>query len=185
MTQWPNWVDFIVLTIIFRTCYSGFGRGLLTEFFTLAGAVSVTALSVNYAGLVTSVVRQWVSWLDPTIAAVVIFWAIFFGLLFAVHQVVKWLATFIKWERLHWFIQGIGIALGALRGLWWSGFLLLVFVSSGLMYLKASVEERSILGPRLVGLSRESLERVANQFPGAEHRGESLVPPVKKPVAAR
>ena len=180
MTTWPNWVDLIVIIVIFRTCYIGFGRGLLTELFYLAGAVSVTALSVNYAGLVTSVVRPWVSWADPTIAAFVIFWAVFFSLLFAVHQLVKFLAAFIKWERLHWFIQGIGIALGALRGLWWSGFLLLVFVSSGLTYLKASVEERSILGPRLVGLSRESLERVANQLPGSEHRGETLVPPVKE-----
>ena len=180
MTKWPNWVDLIVITVIFRTCYVGFGRGLLAELLNLAGAVSVTVVSVNYAGLVTSVVRPWVSWADPTIAAFVIFVALFFGLLVAVHRLVKFLTAFIKWERLHWFIQGIGIALGALRGLWWSGFLLLVFVSSGVTYLKASVEERSIFGPRLVDLSRESLERVANQFPGAEHRGETLVPPVKE-----
>ena len=180
MTKWPNWVDLIVITIIFRTCYSGFGRGLLAELLNLAGAVSVTALSVNYGGLVTSTVRPWVPWVDSTIAEFVIFWALFFGLLFVGHKIIKFVTGFIKWERLHWFIQGIGIALGALRGLWWSGFILFVFASSGLTYLKASVEERSIVGPRLLGLSRESLERVTDTFPGVEHRGNPLVPPVKK-----
>ena len=180
MTKWPNWVDLVVIIIVFRTCYVGFGRGLLTELLSLAGAVSVTALTVNYASVVINVVRPWVLWADPTIATWVLFWAIFFGLLFAVHQLIKLVATMLKWERLHWFIQGIGIVLGALRGLWWAGLLLLAFVSSGVMYLQASVEERSILGPRLVSLSRESLERVTNQFPGVEHRGETLVPPLKK-----
>ena len=180
MTQWPNWVDLIIIIIVLRTCYSGFGRGLLTELLSLVGAVAVTALTVNYAGMLISAVAPWMSWADPVIVAAVVFWALFFSLLFVGHQIIKLVTGLIKWERLHWFIQGIGIAVGALRGLWWSGFVVLVLASSGLPYLAGSVEERSIFGPRLVRLARESLTSVTDQFPGAEYRGNVLIPPVKK-----
>ena len=52
MTTWPNWVDLIILILILRMSYNGFGRGLLMEMLQLAGAVAITCLSVNYWGLV-------------------------------------------------------------------------------------------------------------------------------------
>ncbi len=182
MSVWPNWVDLVIVTVIFRACYVGFARGLVAEFFQCIGAVCVTCLTVNYAKFLTAWLRPWIVWADPTIAAFVIFWLLFLALILLVRQLLKLLRAVVKWERVHWFIQGVAIVLGGLRGLWWAGFLMIVFVSSGFVYLQASVEERSVLGPRLLGISREYLERTANQFPGAVHRSKTFVPPLKQAV---
>ena len=179
MTTWPNWVDLIVITLLVRGCYIGFARGLLTELLYLSGAVCVTVLTVNYAQMVTDWLKPWLSWVNPTLATSIVFWLLFLITLFMVHQLIKALTSLMKWEQVNWFLQGIGVGLGGFRGLWWSGFLLIVLVSSGVTYLQASVEERSVLGPRLATLSRETLERVADRFPGAEHRAKVLVPPIK------
>ena len=179
MTTWPNWVDLIIVILVLRGCYVGFSRGLLTELVHCIGAVCVTALSVNYAGFLAHWLTPWIAWANPAIATSLLFWVLFLLALFAVHRIIRALATVIKWERVHWFLQGIGVVLGGLRGLWWAGFVLLVLVSSGVGYLKDSVEERSVVGPRLGTIARETLERVADQFPGAAHRGNTLVPPIK------
>ena len=178
MITWPNWVDLIVATVLLRTSYNGFGRGLLSELLSLAGAVSATVFAVNYARVVAQAASPWI-WFDQTIAGFVVFVGLFLILIVLVHIVIRRLTEIIKWERLHWAIQGLGLVLGALRGLWWSGVILVVLVSSGVTYLQDSVEQRSVLGPRLAQVARENLERVADRFPGASLRGPMLVPPLK------
>jgi uncharacterized membrane protein required for colicin V production len=178
VTTWPNWVDLIIVTILLRTSYNGFGRGLLAEIFSLGGAISVTTLAINYSNLVTQWVRPWV-WFDATVAGFVVFIGLFLILIFGVHLIIRRLTEVIKWERLHWAIQGLGLMLGALRGLWWSGVILAVLTASGVTYLQESVEQRSVLGPRLAQMARDSLERIADRFPGASLRGPVLIPPLR------
>ena len=117
MTTWPNWVDLIIITILLRTCYTGFGRGLWTEVLNLCGAISVTALTVNYARMVTDAFRSWLPF-NPTVVDFLGFWAFFALLLVAAHVLLKRLGEIIKWERFHWSIQSVGLMLGAVRGFW-------------------------------------------------------------------
>jgi len=58
---------------------------------------------------------------------------------------------------------------------------LLVLTASGVTYLQASVQERSVLGPRLVEFSRDYLQRVLERFPGAAPQGGLSIPPMKAP----
>ena len=178
MTTWPNWVDLIIVTILLRTSYNGFGHGLLTEILSLAGAVCATIFTINFSNLVTQRVSPWL-WFNQTIAGFVIFVALFLMLIYVVHVVMKRLTEIIKWERLHWAIQGLGLMIGALRGLWWCGVILTVLTLSGVTYLQESVEQRSVLGPQLAQLARVQLEQVADRFPGAALRGLVLIPPMK------
>ncbi|MBI3321234.1 MAG: CvpA family protein [Candidatus Omnitrophica bacterium] len=178
MTMWPNWIDLIIVTVIFGTCYNGFVRGILAELFLLIGAVSVTAITVNYAAWLARWVQQWVA-LPPPLIAVLGFWILFFGALILGHWVIKRLTEVFKWERVHWFVQSVGLCLGGLRGLWWSGFLLIVLTSSGLPVLQTAVEQRSVLGPRLVSMARRAVSQAAERFPGAQDRGSALVPPIR------
>lgn len=177
MTKLPNWVDLVLVILILRTCYSGFAKGMWTGLLTLVGAVSVTAITVNYSGIVADWLQQW-SRFSPHVTAAVVFWGIFLILVVSVHAALKRINEWIKWERLHWLIQGMGIILGGFRGLWWGGVLLLVFTSSGWSYLQQSVEDRSVLGPRLLKFSRQSLEEVTDRFPGAQYRPSHLIPPL-------
>jgi len=181
---WPNWVDLIIVTILLRACYSGFGRGLLAEVLNLVGAVGVTALTINYWAWLAHKLRPWL-WMDTTLANFIVFAVCFLTLMFLVHFIVRRLTELLKWERLHWAIQGVGLVLGGLRGLWWSGVFLVVLTSSGVVYLRSSVEERSVLGPRLVRVAHDYLEQVADRFPGATQRGGGLlVPPMKAAASA-
>ena len=182
VTTWPNWVDLVIVIVLLRTSYNGFGRGLLTEILSLAGAVCATIFTINYVNLVTRWVSPWV-WFNQTVAGFIIFIALFLILIFVVHVVIRRLTEVIKWERLHWAIQGLGLMAGAIRGLWWCGVILLVLTSSGVTYLRESVEQRSVLGPQLAQLARVQLEQVADRFPGASLRGQVLIPPMKPNAA--
>ena len=177
MTNWPNWIDLIVVTILLKTCYSGFGRGFLAEVLNLIGAVSATALTLNYASVVTDWLRPWF-WFDANVATFLVFGGLFLILIFVVHVIVRRMTEVLNWERLHWAVQGLGLVLGALRGLWWSGVILVVLISTGFAYLHDSVD-KSVLGPRLVTMSHESLGRIADRFPGAAYRSTTLVPPIR------
>ena len=178
MTILPNWVDLIVVTVFLIACYNGFGRGLVVELLILLGAISVTALTINYSGLAARWVQSYWS-AQPMLTAVLVFWGLFLILVVAMRFLLRTLTSAIKWERLHWSIQGIGLLLGGLRGLWWVGFILIALSSSGVPYLQQSVEERSVLGPRLLAAARVSLKQVADVFPGAEFQSAALIPPLQ------
>ena len=153
---------------------------MVTEILYLLGAISVTALTVNYWNLLLSWVRPWSS-LPVQLIAPIVFWALFLIVLVFAHMVLHRLTGLIRWERLHWLIQGIGMIVGTVRGLWWSGLILLALTMSGFAYLQESVQQRSVVGPRLALLSRTQIEWIADKFPGARFRGDVFIPPVATP----
>jgi uncharacterized membrane protein required for colicin V production len=175
---WPNWIDLIILTVVWATCYNGFGRGFLAELLNLIGAVAITVLTSNYAGAVSRSVGTWLP-LPPAVTAVVVYWGFFLMLWYGARTVRQRVAEVIKWERFNWFIQGMGLVLGGLRGLWWAGFVLLVFSSSGYGFLQESVGKKSVLAPRLLSSFDVSLEQIRHRFPGARLRGATPVPPLR------
>lgn len=177
MTQWPNWVDLIVVTVFLKSCYSGFGRGLWSELLTLAGVVAATAITINYYEAVAGWLRLGM-WFGPQAGTFLTFWLLFLTLMFVVYLVRGLIGEILRWERLHWSVQGLGMILGGVRGLWWTGLTLLVMTSSGFDYLKRSVTEESLFGPRLVGLSARAIAQVANWCPGAGQR-KQLTPRAK------
>jgi len=178
VTVLPNWVDLVVLTILFIKSYRGFYGGVLTEFFKLIGLVSVIAATVNYASVVTEWLSPWLVF-GPVVSALIVFWLIFLGGYFLVYRLLSLVSKLVKWERLHWTTQVIGLVFGALQGLCWAGLILLILTTSGFVYLQESVEPRSLLGSRLLPITRESVQRISERFPGAQHRLKTLVPPIR------
>lgn len=178
MIVWPNWVDLIIVSLFLRAVYNAFGRGLLAELLSLAGAVTVTSLAINWWQPAANVLAPYL-WVEPQLATFLIFFGIVLLGLLLVHITVRKVSEVIKWERLHWGIQGLGMIVGGLRGLWWAGFLCLIFAGSGFAYLRQSVEDESILGPRALLLAEEHVDRLADLFPGAGHQAQPLVPPIR------
>jgi uncharacterized membrane protein required for colicin V production len=164
--------------LVWRACYVGFGRGVFAELVNLAGAVSVTVLSVNYS--VTA--SQWVgsvTGVPPQVSAVVGFWGFFLIAWLTVRLVRRLMAESLKWDPVPWLVHGAGLVLGGLRGLWWAGFLVLALGTSGMETLQQSVRQRSVLGPRMLQVFESSLTQAADRFPGASGRGEELIPPLE------
>ncbi|MBI4342160.1 MAG: CvpA family protein [Candidatus Omnitrophica bacterium] len=158
-------------------CYNGYVRGLVTELCYLLGAICVTVFTISYWGPTADWLRPWVAF-PPHIVAPLAFWLFFLTMWVFIRIAVRSLTGLMRWERLHWFIQSIGLVLGGLRGLWWSGFLMLVLSSSGFLYLRESVEERSIVGPRLTALWRQAVTQCSQYVPGGVTPGNTLIPPV-------
>ena len=176
--MWPNWVDLIIVGLFWIGCYNGFGRGFLSEFFNLISAVAITVLTLNFSGMVTAALSPWIP-LPPPITTLVAFWGLFLILWYVGLNIRRRLGGLIKWERFNWFIQGMGLLLGGLRGLWWAGLAVLVMTSSGYDFLKQSVEEKSVLAPRLLTSFRVSLDQIGDRFPGARLRTDTPVPPLR------
>ena len=176
--MWPNWIDLIVVTIIWATSYSGFGRGFLAEFLNLISAVAITALTINLAGPAAGFLRPGLP-LSPPLVIVLAFWGLFLMLWFVARAIRRRVADVIKWERFNWSIQGMGLLLGGLRGLWWAGFILLALSASGYSFLGESVNKKSVLAPRLLSSFRVSLEEASNRLPGARLKGNHPVPPLR------
>lgn len=177
-TTWPNWVDVIIVTIVIRTSYVGFSRGILSELLDIAVLISITVLTINFGEAISRGIREQAA-VDPVLVTYIIFWAFFLSLIVMARAVFRRLTAIIgKWEPIHWMIRWIGMLIGAGRGLWWAGVVLVALTSSGFVYLRDSVETRSLLGSRMVGVARQTLEHVADYFPGATQRSEHLMPPV-------
>lgn len=175
---WPNWLDLVIVILVARGCYTGFAHGLVTEILTDLGAVTVTALTVNAWGVVLERLETWLTRVSSDVLAPATFWGVFLILLVGLRILLRRIAALVKWERLHWTIQGLGLVLGGVRGLWWSGVITLALTASGVPSLAGSVRERSVLGPQLVQVARTTVESVAEWFPGAQHRKPFLIPPV-------
>lgn len=180
MTAWPNWVDLVIVTITLRTCYNGYVRGFITELCYFAGAVAATVLVVTYWEPLAGLLRPWVS-LPPELLQAAVFWGFFLIVFVLSRAFIRRVTDFMKWERIHWSIQGMGMVLGTARGLWWSGFLLLAFSVSGFVYMQQSILERSVLAPRLTETSRVLLEQLVSKLPGTRHGIEIFIPPLTKP----
>lgn len=180
-TAWPNWVDLIIVTIVLRTSYVCLSRGIFSEFLDVFGLISITALTVNFAEAISRGMQSQVA-LHPIVFTYVVFWVFFLSLIVIARVIFRRLTAIIgKWEPIHWMIRWVGLLIGAGRGLWWAGFVLIALTSSGFVYLRESVETRSLLGSRMIDVSRQTLERVADYFPGAAQRSEHLMPPAIVP----
>jgi len=178
VSVWPNWVDLIVVTLVFAGCYNGYGHGFAAEVLNLLGAVVVTAIAINYSPIAENWLRPWIQ-ANPTVLSFVIFWAFFLMVWVAAKFLLRRASDLIRWERFHWAIQGLGLVLGGARGLWWAGLLLVAFTTSGFVYLRQSVIEQSVFGSRLLEPSRHVLEQTTAYFPGAQLRRPSLIPSVR------
>ena len=184
MKTWPNWVDLIVIIVVLRSSYNGFCRGFFAEILNLLGALTITALTVNYAGLLARVVQPMV-WFNPIVTSFLVFWTLFLICLLAIHLLLRRVTEVIKWEHVHWVLQGSGLVLGGLRGLWWAGFIVLSLTSSGFVYLHESVEERSVLGPKVLEQVHHYMKQGIDYFPGTQYQSEALIPPIKPVSGAK
>ena len=177
--KWPNWVDLVIIILILRGCYVGFGRGFLTELLNFAGAICIAALTINYARPFFGFIEPWWAF-GPVMGNFIVFWVFFLICVLAIHFVNRRLMQVFKWERLHWTIQGIGLVFGGLRGLWWSAFFLIALVSTEIPALQESAQTNSVLGPHLLPPAQKIFEQTVKRFPGSENRNEGLVPPASE-----
>ncbi|HEX9780588.1 MAG TPA: CvpA family protein [bacterium] len=172
----PNWVDLAILIVFWRGCYGGLARGLFPELVRLAVAVVITALTLNYAGIVIVTVQPLLG--GGLLAQFLLFLAFFLTLVLIARLTIRQVAKLTELDKRTWGLHALGLLVGGVRGLWWAGCLTVLLVSTGVPYLRASVMDRSLIGGRLTGIAERTLVGVADRFPGAGFRSRVLIPPV-------
>ena len=153
----------------------GLDRGFLIELVVFLGAVAVGVFSVNYWPVVAEWIRPWLA-NDPRLDAIsfaLVFLNLFLFVRFLVRLLTKPLS---QKQHTNWLTFSGGLIVGALRGAWWSLFLMVVLASTGWDWMHESVAKYSIVGQRLLPESRQLLLDVSSRFPGAEHRRSELIP---------
>jgi uncharacterized membrane protein required for colicin V production len=141
--------------------------------------VSVTCLTINYAHDAGGVLEPLVSRMNPVVARWVTFWVLFVCLALITYLLIRRLTDVIKWERLHWTIQGMAVVIGGARGVWWSALFLVACATSGFDYLHESATARSVIGSRWSPAAHELLSSVAAIYPQSAHRPAELIPPAR------
>ena len=174
MNIWPNWVDLIVIILIARMAYNGFGHGVLTELLNVLSAITIVCLTLNYRELVRHLPLSLP--LSAPLLDLLSFWLLFLVLTVVVHMILARVSQLVKWERIHWFLQGIGLLLGGLRGFWWAAFIVMVMTAGNLPPLQDSLD-KSVLGPKMLTTGRALIEQTADRFPGASLRTTTPIPP--------
>ncbi len=175
--MWPNWVDlFLILIPVLRACYVGFHSGLVASLVNTLGVIGITALACQYRTLLAQWLTAWwpynPAWLEYTCFVFILL----VGLLL-VHWLMRKMGTLLQWERLHWTLQGLGLLVGAVRGLWWAGLFVLIAQSWNIDYFEESVQKRSIFGPQVQAWAQDYIGQVAGLLPGRAER-TSVVPTV-------
>ena len=156
----------MVTTLLLKTCYSGFCRGFLAELFHFLGVVGATILACKFHPVLSGFISPWLSIVDPAVLDVASFLFLLLSAFALIRAVSVRLAAHITWERLNWIMQSLGLLIGGIRGLWWAGLGLLMLLATDLPYLAESIEQRSLVSPTLVMMTRQTLVRVVDWAPG-------------------
>ncbi len=140
-----NWVDILVIIILFRIGYIAIKNGLLWEFFKLLGTILAVYLSLHYYTLLSDMMGQrlpsikekapleFLDFLSFVVLAI-IGYLIFVSLRIVFHR-------FIKMEAVPNLNKWGGLVLGIGRGFLLAGLITFMLAISSINYLRNSVND--------------------------------------------
>ncbi|MBU0547429.1 MAG: CvpA family protein [Candidatus Omnitrophica bacterium] len=155
--QQLNFLDIVILIILFRICYIAVKTGLIIEFFKLLGLLfSIYIASHYYTSLSDMIQRHYIpkaiplEFVDFVIFIILVSAGyLFFVLLRSVFY------RFMKMEAVPKLNKYGGLVLGLARGYFTIGLLTYILMISSVSYLSSSVK-RSYLGSRVSSVSAQT-----------------------------
>jgi membrane protein required for colicin V production len=170
-----NWVDPILLVILFLFGLRGYFKGLFREIFSLGGLIVGFIVAVRYDQLVA--LRAESYWHAPQL---LLKGAAFVAIFFIVYFIFAFVGWVLHRSETLLFLQTVnrlgGVAVGLGKGA--AIIALLVFFVTSSAFLPPSTRERldgSYLGPPLSRLA-ERLIRIGKERLFAKESGQALVP---------
>ena len=160
-----NWIDCLVIIIIFRVCYIALKNGLFVEFFKTLGTFSAIYLSLHYYTILSNFAKGRLNitvmpleFLDFLLFCVL---AILTYFLFVCLR--EAFVRFVKMETIPQINKWGGLVLGLARAFFLTGLIIFMLVISSITYFKKSVNE-SYLGRRLFKIAPATYSRMWNGF---------------------
>jgi membrane protein required for colicin V production len=109
-----NWLDFVLLAILFFSTVRALRKGFSREVIGLAAALAALVLGMWFYGLAGSFLLPWVS--SPRVANLLGFLLIVFGVLLTGALVSAIVSRFLRTVGLSFFDRLLGAAFGLARG---------------------------------------------------------------------
>lgn len=165
-----NWIDIVVISLIFIASYRGFKKGIIVEMFKLLSIVLSIYISMHYFSVVSDLLYKYFPIAKLTLWDFISFTSLAVLAYFAVVVLRGIFLRFIKVEAAGSLNKWGGLLTGLLRGLLTVSMIILLFYFSTVGYLKESVQKSS-LGSRCARIDVKVYECIFNNaaskfFPG-------------------
>ena len=149
-----NWLDIVLLILLFRICYVSLIDGIISEFFKILGVITaIYVASHYYTSLSDVIVKQFnVKGLPLQLTDFIVFLflaAISYSLFALLRQA---LGRVIKMEAISRLNRWGGLLLGVFRAIVLTGLITFILYISTISYLKISVD-KSYLGKRFLNVA--------------------------------
>ena len=161
-----NWVDIIVITLLIRSSYIGWRRGLIGEIFAFLGIIAALFISIYYYNKLAQFLSAH-SFLTLAVAGVISFLGLVILTLIAFKLLNKALQVIVKIRLKGAFERAGGLILGFSQGCILSSLLVLALVLLPSSYAQNSVKEKSVLGKLALKLAPTLYQKVAKIPPEA------------------
>lgn len=160
-----NWVDILVIIILFRVSYIAFQEGLSHEIFPLIGATGTVVLALYYYENLSNFISGNVMKLPIEVTDFLSFIAliILFGILFKLLRVVLDKVIKVSWHPL---IEKLGgVVAGIFRACIVASIILMILSLMPLSYLQRSIREKSLTGMYFLKIGPFVYEKAAKILP--------------------
>ncbi len=165
VVQQFNFLDIIILIILFRICYIAVKTGLAIEFFKLLGVLFAIYIASHYYTYLSDIVQRW--YISKAMPVEFVDFLIFVILAGAVYLCFVFLRStfyrFMKMEAAPNLNRYGGLVLGLARGYFSIGLLIYVLMISSVSYLSSSVKH-SYLGSRFSSVSAQTYNWIWNSI---------------------
>lgn len=176
-----NFLDILILIIVFRICYIAFEMGLAVEFFKLSGILFTTYISLHYYTTFSDILQRWffpkgmpLEFLD---FLVFIFLASSAYLGFVVLRSIFY--RFMRLEALPNINRFGGLILGIARSFFVIGLMIYILLISSVNYLSNSVKH-SYLGSKIAYVSPQTYGWIWNNIISKFSSNEKFNPTVNE-----
>jgi len=160
-----NFLDIVILIILFRICYVAVKTGLAVEFFKLLGIISAIYIASHYYTYISDVIRRWYA--SQAIPLEFVDFVIFIILAISGYLVFVLLRStfyrFMKMEAAPELNKYGGLLLGLFRGYFTIGLIIYALMISSVSYLSGSVKH-SYLGSRFSSVSAQTYNWIWNSI---------------------
>ena len=147
-----NWIDVLFVTLLVRSCYVGFKKGLLLEIFRGFGLLIAVILSFDYYTIVSQLFSAHTRWTGPG-PDIISFLVIFLSVLIIFKVFSQIASLFLGGEKISIANRVIGLVFGLGRGLLAISLIGVLFINSPFGYLSKSVKDRAWSGQYVLGIA--------------------------------
>ncbi len=160
-----NFLDVLILIILFRICCIAVKMGLPIEFFKLLGVLSAAFLSLHYYTKLTDIIQRRFFYKDiPLEFLDFLIFLILAGIGYLVFVILRGMFyRFIQMEAAPKINKIGGFIFGLIRGYFTIGLLAYILAISSISYLNRSVE-RSYLGSKALSVAPKAYNWLWNNF---------------------